>query len=183
MPRTNVVTPATDDPGVTTSFIVTPWWDPRLAKSGVDPRDPYVERFWLPVLGPSTVLLLRRFARGFEEQPKGFRVGTADTALALGLGRGTGRSSPIMRTVDRAATFGMLRHGGDGRIEARTHMPLLAARHVQQLTPVLRRLHGDWVTSRERDPDPRSRTMAQPGDAGRTTGDRRRLVTTSADQG
>lgn len=140
-----------------TAFVVTPWWEPRIATEGVDPRDPYVERFWLPVLGPSTVLLLRRFARGLEEQPAGFRVGVIDTSLALGLGRGTGRNSPIMRTVDRAATFGMLRHDGDRHIEIRTHMPLLAPRYTRQLTPVLRRLHRDWVDSRERAPDPGQR--------------------------
>lgn len=137
------------------TFIVTPWRDPRLAARGVDPRDPYVERFWLTVLGPSTVLLLRRFARGFEEQPTGFRVGVRDTSLALGLGRGTGRNAPIMRTVDRAATFGMLRRDGEHRLMVRTHLPLLAPRHVKQLEPVLRRLHADWVDSRERSPDPR----------------------------
>lgn len=138
------------------AFVVTPWWDPRLAARGVDPRDPYVERFWLTVLGPSTVLLLRRFARGFEERPSGFRVGVGDTARALGLGRGSGRNSPIMRTVDRAETFGMLRREDDGRLQVRTHMPLLGPRHVQQLAPVLRRLHADWINSRERFPDPRS---------------------------
>ncbi|MBS1838021.1 MAG: hypothetical protein JST64_10030 [Actinobacteria bacterium] len=154
MPHTNAIAPVKADPSAPTSFTVTPWWDPGLATRGVDPRDPYVERFWLSVLGPSTVLLLRRFARGFDEQPTGFRVGTADTALALGLGRGIGRSSPIMRTVDRAATFGMLRRRGEDHLEVRTHMPLLAARHVDQLAPVLRRLHADWVCSRERSPDP-----------------------------
>jgi len=151
----------TDDDRCTT-LVVTPWWEPELATSGVDPRDPYVERFWLPVLGPSTVLLLRRFARGFEEQPSGFRVGVRDTSLALGLGRGTGRNSPIMHTVDRAATFGLLRRADEGRIAVRTHMPLLAPRHVRRLTPVLRRLHDDWVTSRERTPDPRRPAAPRP---------------------
>lgn len=136
-------------------FTVLPWWDPDLATSGVDPRDPYVERFWLGILGPSTVLLLRRFARGLEEHPEGFRVGVADTALALGLGRGTGRTAPINRTVNRAAGFGMLRRPTPERIEVRTHLPLLAARQLQHLPPVMRRLHADWVRSRERSPDPR----------------------------
>jgi hypothetical protein len=34
---------------------VEPWADPVVDELGVDPRAPYVERFWLPVLGPSTV--------------------------------------------------------------------------------------------------------------------------------
>jgi hypothetical protein len=139
-----------------THFTVLPWWDPDLAASGVDPRDPYVERFWLGTLGPSAVLLLRRFARGLEEHPEGFRVGIADTALALGLGRGTGRNAPINRTVNRAASFGMLRRPGPGRIEARTHLPLLAPRQLQHLPALQRRLHADWVRSRRERPDPGS---------------------------
>jgi hypothetical protein len=146
--------PAADDP---THFTVLPWWDPDLATSGVDPRDPYVERFWLGILGPSAVLLLRRFARGLDEHPEGFRVGIADTALALGLGRGTGRNAPINRTVNRVAGFGMLRRPDPGRIEARTHLPLLAPRQLQHLPIVQRRLHADWLQSRRRVPDPGSR--------------------------
>ena len=32
---------------------VKPWWDSRLALVGVRPDDPYVERFWLAIVGPS----------------------------------------------------------------------------------------------------------------------------------
>lgn len=154
------------DPGLLrpATFEVTPWRDPRLADHGVDPRDPYVERFWLSVLGPSTVLLLRRFARGFDEQPSGFRVGVVDTSLALGLGRGTGRNAPIMRTVDRAATFGMLRQPEPGHLQVHTHLPLLGPRQVEQLSPVLRRLHGDWRRSRDTTPDPGSVTSTHRSD-------------------
>lgn len=137
-----------------THLTVTPWRDASLERSGVDPRDPYVERFWLGILGPSTVLLLRRFARGLEEQPDGFKVPVLDTSRALGLGRGTGSRSPIMRTVARAESFGMLHLAAPLRIEARTHLPLLSQRQLQRLPPVLRQLHADWLRSRERTPDP-----------------------------
>jgi hypothetical protein len=150
-PFTTAEEPRAPEP---THFTVLPWWDPDLAVRGVDPRDPYVERFWLGILGPSTVLLLRRFARGFDEQPQGFRVGIADTALALGLGKGTGRNAPINRTVKRAVGFGMVRRPGPDHLEVRTHLPLLAPRQLQHLPPVQRRLHADWVRSRERSPDP-----------------------------
>ena len=36
---------------------VEPWPDPVIDELGHDPRSAYVERFWLPVLGPSTVLV------------------------------------------------------------------------------------------------------------------------------
>lgn len=34
---------------------IQPWPDPLLDDQGHDPRSAYVERFWLPVLGPSTM--------------------------------------------------------------------------------------------------------------------------------
>ncbi len=137
------------------SYTVTPWWDPGLATRGVDPRDPYVERFWLGTLGPSTVLLLRRFARGLDEHPEGFRVGVVDTSLALGLGRGTGRNAPITRTVNRAVSFDMMRRPDPGRLEVRTHLPLLGPRQLRHLPPLQRRLHDEWLRRRT-DSSPRA---------------------------
>lgn len=160
MTNTNLVAAAHTPVGSTgagrspTHLTVLPWRDPAVERSGVDPRDPYVERYWLAVLGPSTVLLLRRFARGLEERPDGFRVPLVDTSVVLGLGRGTGSRSPIMRTIDRAEKFGMLRRTGPGAVEVRTRMPLLSPRQIRHLPPVMRQLHVDWVRSRERTPDP-----------------------------
>lgn len=144
--RSGAGRPSTASPPVAADLLtVVPWWDPNLATKGVDPRDNYVERFWLGVLGPSTVLLLRRFARGLEERPTGFRVRLADTSLALGLGKGVGRNAAINRTIDRAANFGLLRAHQPGQIEVRTHMPLLPSRFVRQLPPLLRTIHGEWM--------------------------------------
>ena len=46
------------------SVAVEAWPDPVVDELGHDPRSTYVERFWLPVLGPSTVWFLRRVADG-----------------------------------------------------------------------------------------------------------------------
>ncbi|MFV0526368.1 MAG: hypothetical protein ACK5RL_17935 [Acidimicrobiales bacterium] len=50
-------------------LLVRPWPDPVLDEMGHDPRSAYVEQFWLSILGPSAVLLLRRLARGLERSP------------------------------------------------------------------------------------------------------------------
>ncbi|MFZ4517973.1 MAG: hypothetical protein ACOYOP_06275 [Microthrixaceae bacterium] len=132
--------------GVPDELIVRAWWDPVLATRGHDPRSAYVERFWLGIVGPSTVLLLRRFARGLEEQPGGFRASATDTARALGLGTGTGRNGPLHRTIDRACTFGLARRTGDREVHVRTHLPPLNARQLARLPTVLRRSHERWIT-------------------------------------
>ena len=65
---------------------ITPWTDPVLDQLGHDARSTYVERFWLPILGPTTTLFLRRVAHELDDRPEGFDLPVLDTASALGLG-------------------------------------------------------------------------------------------------
>src|SRR5580700_3965447 len=74
---------------------VRPWVDEVIDTLGFDPRSAYVERFWLPILGPSTTWLLRRVATGFDRSSGGFALPLADTARELGLGDKGGRHSPF----------------------------------------------------------------------------------------
>lgn len=83
---------------------VTPWPDPVIDSLGHDPRSPYVEQFWLGILGPSTTWLLRLLATGLEAEPEGFELPLADAARALGLASRNGRHSPFVRSLARAAS-------------------------------------------------------------------------------
>lgn len=134
------------DEGSSTT-VVRPWFDPDLALRGVDPRSSYVEQFWLGVAGPSVVLLVRRLARGLQLHPAGFSMDLSETARALGLGAGTSRNSAIVRTIDRAAMFGMLRRNGPDGLDVRTHLPVLTRRQLQRLPAVLRRSHDSWAAA------------------------------------
>ena len=128
-----------------THLEVVSWTDPFLAQHGYDPRSAYVERFWLGVLGPSAVWLLRRLARGLEEHPDGFRINLADTARALGLGEGTGRNSMVVRTVDRTCQFGVAQLHGRDRLAVRSHVAPLNARQLKRLPVAVQRAHDQWV--------------------------------------
>jgi hypothetical protein len=135
----------TDAAGTTApaaQLIVLPWPDSVHGLPGHDPRSLYVEKFWLGILGPSTTLLLRRVARGFDDRPDGFAVSVVDTARALGLGEGTGKNSMVMRTVERACQFGMARPGVGGELLVRTELPWLNARQVSRLPEILQRAHA-----------------------------------------
>ncbi len=130
-----------------TTIVVRPWHDPSLAHRGHTPRSEYVERFWLGVLGPSAVMLLRRLARGLDEHPDGFAIALPDTARAIGLGGGTGRSSPVNRTIDRCCMFGVMRRLDDGSIAVRTHLPALNGRQLARLPLAVRTSHDAWLGS------------------------------------
>lgn len=128
----------------TDTLLVRPWADDVVDRLGFDPRSPYVEQFWLGILGPSTTWLLRRVAAGFDTAPDGFELALSETARALGLGDGLGRNAPILRSVNRMIQFGMALAMGEGELAVRRHLPPLARRHVERLPPQLREEHRRW---------------------------------------
>jgi hypothetical protein len=128
-----------------TDLIVLPWHDEQAPTVGFDPRSAYVEQFWLGILGPSTVWLLRRIATGFDHFPNGFEMPIGDTAGALGLAAG-GRNSPFTRTLVRCIQFNMARQEPYG-IGVRRLIPPLSERQVGRLPASLRAAHHEWLAS------------------------------------
>jgi hypothetical protein len=152
----------TVDPLVGPSMLtITPWPDPVIDTLGHDPRSPYVEQFWLAILGPSTTWLLRRLATGLEASPAGFELALEDTARSLGLGTRGGRNAPFMRSIARACQFALAAHH-DGGLAVRRKLPPLNRQQVGRLPLPLQRAHQAWI---EREPahrpDARDRRRAR----------------------
>jgi hypothetical protein len=124
---------------------VEPWPDPVIDHLGHDPRSVYVEWFWLPVLGPSTVWLLRRIAAGFDHQPDAFDLEIADCAAALGLPAGNGRNATFVRTLRRACQFHVARRIDVSTLQVRRNLPPLNRGQVLRLPATLRDAHQRWV--------------------------------------
>ena len=119
-----------------------PFPDPVIDALGHDPRSAYVERFWLPVLGPSTTLLLRLLTGKLESSPKGLRIDISESARALGLGERQGRHGPFLRSIARAIDFDMVRYLRPGAIGVRRRLPILSHRHLARLPESLQREHA-----------------------------------------
>ena len=140
--------PSTVDTG--TSFAqrrivhVEPWPDEVTAEVGHDPRSAYVERFWLSVLGPSSLWLIRTLAYGFDSQPDGFDLDTLEAARALGLGDRVGRRSPVQRAVDRLCHFDLAHVRGAITLVVRPQVPWLDDFKVSKLPAQLQAEHGLW---------------------------------------
>jgi len=113
--------------------------DPN-GERGFDARSEYVETYWLPVLGPSCVLLARRLVSWLEAEPEGFDVSMVALAGSLGLGAGLGRHAPIVRTLARLADFG-LAHVGD-TYAVRAVFPPLSSRQIARLPDHLAAAHA-----------------------------------------
>ncbi|MHB8295765.1 MAG: hypothetical protein ACYDH5_14305 [Acidimicrobiales bacterium] len=119
------------------------WRDPVVDTYGHDPRSPYTETFWLPVLGPSTVLLLRRLARLMENREGPFELDMALTARSLGL-PGMGRHSPFARSLTRCVQFRLAQPEEPGTLGVRKMLPSLTTRQVAGLPGPLAHLHERW---------------------------------------
>jgi hypothetical protein len=128
----------------TGTLTVVPWPDVVIDALGHDPRSPYVETYWLAVLGPSTTWLLRRLAFRLEAEPDGFSLDLAETARSLGLGAKGGRHSPFVRALGRCVAFELARQESYDRLAVRRRLPPLSRRQVLHLPPSLQQSHQRW---------------------------------------
>jgi hypothetical protein len=91
-------------------FNFTRWHDSTL-EHGYPVLGEYVERWWLPVVGPTAMCILRRVAADLEREPF---VAYEDYQLAgsMGLSITKGDTSPFMRALHRLERFGLARRQG-----------------------------------------------------------------------
>jgi hypothetical protein len=127
------------------SLTVQPWVDPVIDAVGHDVRSPYVERFWLGLLGPSSTWLLRRLVTRLDAEPDGFELDLALTATELGLGIRSGRHSPFLRSIERCCRFGAAQRLGEGTIRVRRKLPPLTRQQVSRLPAALQAAHAAWT--------------------------------------
>jgi hypothetical protein len=131
-----------------TTVTIVAWVDPVVDSVGHDPRSRYVERFWLPVLGPTTVWLLRRLADELDAHPDGAVLELATLARELGLQDTLSRGAPFVRSFTRAVQFGVADAFGDA-LAVRRRLPYVPARHVAKFPARLRDAHAAFLLNEE----------------------------------
>ncbi len=103
-----------------------------VRQAGFPLDHPYLEHCWTPVVGPSSVLLLRRCTWLWREATAA-QISVEDLAGQLGLGRGTGRNSPIRHTLERVVRFRFAAMASPGELEVYTEVPPLPERQLERL--------------------------------------------------
>jgi hypothetical protein len=124
---------------------VTTWVDPVVDARGHPADSPYVEIFWLPVLGPSATFLLRRLSLYLDMFPEGLPMDLSELSCQLGLGRPDSRHAALPRAIDRCVRFGLARRPGANRLAVRRILGPLPAQRVNRLSPFLQSIHADWA--------------------------------------
>lgn len=112
----------------------------QVRRAGFPLDHPYLEQCWAPVVGPSSVLLLRHCVLLWRDATPA-RVPTEDLARQIGLGRGTGRHSPLQHTIDRLVHFRFASRATPGELHIYTEVPPLSAHQLDRLPPWSRIQH------------------------------------------
>ena len=128
-----------------------PLFDPILDRVGFPLDHPYVERVYCSVLGPSSVLLLRRAGELFNEHPRGVEVDLVELSRSLGLGAPSdaddvGRHSPLRRTMDRLVRFRMASWLDDARLGVHPKVPALERHRAARLPETVQTAHHQLLT-------------------------------------
>lgn len=125
------------------TITIFPWSESTSAEQ-FDLRDDYIEFFWLPSLGPSAVLMLRRIGAFLENEPDGFDVHLPSFSNQLGLGAGTARTSPFRRAFERLVYYDLASPTSTDELYVHTTVPSITRRQLMRLPASLRKLHATW---------------------------------------
>ena len=131
-----------------TPLRVIAWDDPVVDTRGFSVSDPYIEMFWLPVLGPTATWLYRRMASGVLGDSAEFTVSMSDLARSIGVSYTTGRHNPFTRALDRCIMFGVAHNVAVlpvRTLAVRRALPMLPQRHLARLPHELQIAHSDWM--------------------------------------
>lgn len=127
---------------------IIPWVDPVVDVKGFNVNDPYIEMFWLPVLGPTATWLYRRMVSGVTADPDGVVVDMSELARGIGVAYTPGRHNPFARALHRCIMFGAAQQVATQplhTVSVRRCLPLLPHRHLARLPEQLQIAHHDWI--------------------------------------
>jgi len=134
---------------VPASVELSPLFDPTLERVGFPLDHPYIERVYCSVLGPTSVLLLRRAGELLQQQPEGVTVDLVDLSRSLGVGVQAGelgRNSPVLRSMDRLARFQLATWLSETRFGIHPKVPALAKHRAARLAEPVQAVHHKLLT-------------------------------------
>jgi hypothetical protein len=126
-----------------------PWVDPLVDPYRIDPTGHYSRLAWLPLLGPTSWVLIGTIAQHLDIEPE-VTWQLQDLARDHGLGRPGRPSFVLRRSLQRLERFGLLRFEGAPVARVRTNMPPLTPRQIARSPRHVRQLHELSYPHRQR---------------------------------
>jgi hypothetical protein len=123
------------------------WVDPAGAAEE-DARHP--DWIWLPILGPSAMLLLLRLQALLHVDPKPQLIDLHVMSQTLGLGTCDSKHAPIFRAMSRVVHFGLAKRMAAGQLAVRCRVADPSPHQLSGLTLPLQSAYRDVLLRRER---------------------------------
>lgn len=108
-----------------------------------DARGNYVELCWGPILGPSALVILRRLAF-LAGLAGGVEIDLGELSVGVGLGRGTGKDSRVVRALGRLEYRDLIHWQGAATLAVRCRVPRLPGHLAGRLTGISGEYH--WAS-------------------------------------
>lgn len=118
----------------------------EVRRAGFTLDHPYLEHCWTPILGPSSVLLLRRAAELWRDEMPAI-IDTAELSGQFGLGRSAGSRSPFSRTVARIVRFRFAEWSGPDSLDIYTEVRPLRERDLDRVPDWCAARHDEYLTN------------------------------------
>lgn len=106
----------------------------------------YVERFWLPIVGPTATVLLRTLGHIYAPiahdalNPQTL-ISLPQLATALGVGSHLGRNGALRRSLTRLQHLGIVEITGEDTMTIATYLPHLRPHQIERLPAFLQTIH------------------------------------------
>jgi hypothetical protein len=131
-----------------THLHVTRWVDPAVETKGYAYGGGSAAIVWLPLLGPSAMVVLTRFKMHLDVIPDGYSVDLDLLSQLLGLGRIEGKHAPLLRAISRLVRFNLARRVAPGHLAVRCVIGAPSPRQLRTLGQPMETFLGELVKSR-----------------------------------
>ncbi len=106
--------------------------------------DPYIERFWQPILGPTACGLLNLLALEILINNQ-HSTSCVELSRRTGTGNREGKASPALKQLKRLGTFGLVKEIAENRYTIYSQIPMLNTNQLSFLTLKERTHHEIWL--------------------------------------
>ena len=123
--------------------------EPADTKHSFLGSDPYVERFWQPIVGPTATSLLKYLSiRALFKRPW-FECNTSNLSRQLGTGNRTSATSPLIKQFVRLKRFGLIKQYNSTAFLISPHIPMLSPAELNRISQVECAAHEKWIRGLE----------------------------------
>lgn len=107
-------------------------------------NDPYIDKFWLPILGPTATLLLHELMGKALVSPDAFTSSIRELSCIIGVGNREGSASPIAKNLKRLCDFGLISKYND-YYYVPTNIEMMGEDKLRKLSYTLQSEHKKWI--------------------------------------